>query len=112
MHRTTLGCVVLALVSTTSLGAQTIQCIQPPALTPAQSACQAKVVPGSSRELVFVLQLRGPDDKPSAGTSVTLSATEGTLPKTTLTTDSDGYFYPVWKGDVVPDRSITITATA
>lgn len=98
----------LVLISTPA-AAQTLVCVQPPSLTPKESACRTTAAPGTDT-VMFVLQLRGADGKPLGTTPVQLSATDGTV-RGQFTTDAQGYIHPVWEGPV-SDRPVLITAVA
>jgi hypothetical protein len=110
MHFTRTLCgLAFALVAASPANGQIIHCIDPPVVTPTESACRIAVEAGT-RELLLVLQLRGDDDKPMRGVTLGFEATSGLVPNSAMT-DPGGYVSVKWRGPV-QDDPVIVTATA
>jgi hypothetical protein len=88
---------------------QTLRCVQPASNTASEAACRTTADLGQ-QSVRFVLQLVDPDNKAIKDVAVSFSQTRGDL-RETLTTDAQGFVYPVWSGIVGTD-TVVITAVA
>lgn len=101
-----LGAALLAAAGSAS--GQSLECIDPPAASGSEAACEvaADTVAGEYR---VTLRLRAANAAPIANRLVTFTGTGGTLPDTART-DAEGYVGVTWRG--AARAPVLITATA